>query len=177
MKYYNYQVTFSEIPDEITLCINLSNCPIHCPDCHSKFLWEDQGVELTREELERILEENKHVSCVCFMGGDADYGGLRMLLRWTWIWMSSNRKRFKTALYSGRLDMQDLADRSLEWSKPWLMQSFDYIKVGPFIKSLGGLDSRDTNQRLYKMSVCGDKLAFHQSHYISGWDFTPKFWK
>jgi len=38
LKYTTAQVVFSEIPDEITLAINLSNCPIHCPNCHSKEL-------------------------------------------------------------------------------------------------------------------------------------------
>ena len=35
MKYTDTQVTFSEFPDEIALCINISNCPWHCPGCHS----------------------------------------------------------------------------------------------------------------------------------------------
>ena len=38
LKYLDTMVTFSEIPDEVTLCINLTNCPYHCPDCHSKEL-------------------------------------------------------------------------------------------------------------------------------------------
>ena len=42
-------ITFSEVPDEISLCINISNCPIKCPDCHSKFLWENIGKEITDE--------------------------------------------------------------------------------------------------------------------------------
>ena len=50
MKYYNYDVVFQEIPDETTLAINISNCPCRCPGCHSKFLWEDVGVELTVKE-------------------------------------------------------------------------------------------------------------------------------
>lgn len=176
MKYYNYQVTFSEIPEEVTLCINLSNCPIHCPDCHSKFLWKDEGVELDLTELDRILNENKHVSCICFMGGDADYRGLRALHQYIVRWSYFNHKTFKTALYSGRMDMQELADRSLEWSEPWL-QKFSYIKVGPFVKSLGGLDSKETNQRLYHMSICGDRLAYHGSYDVKGFDITSKFWK
>lgn len=38
LKFTDTQVTFSEIPDQISLCINLSNCPYHCPACHSKEL-------------------------------------------------------------------------------------------------------------------------------------------
>ena len=51
LKYTTAEVTFREIPDEITLCINISNCPIHCADCHSKELWGDIGTELSFDEL------------------------------------------------------------------------------------------------------------------------------
>ena len=43
MKYVNESVVFAEIPDEVTLAINISNCPCRCPGCHSKFLWGDIG--------------------------------------------------------------------------------------------------------------------------------------
>ena len=51
MKYTDTQITFSEFPDEIALCINISNCPFHCPGCHSPELWEDIGTELTYDEV------------------------------------------------------------------------------------------------------------------------------
>ena len=38
MKYIDTKIVFSEVPDEITLAINISGCPIHCADCHSKYL-------------------------------------------------------------------------------------------------------------------------------------------
>ena len=41
IKYYNAMVVFEEIPNEITLAINITNCPCHCKGCHSQFLWED----------------------------------------------------------------------------------------------------------------------------------------
>ena len=47
LKYVNSSVVFQEIPDEVTLAINISNCPCHCPGCHSKYLWEDIGLPLT----------------------------------------------------------------------------------------------------------------------------------
>ena len=55
IKYYNSMVVFEEIPNEITLAINITNCPCHCKGCHSKFLWEDIGTELTFEELDRLI--------------------------------------------------------------------------------------------------------------------------
>ena len=72
LKYVNTEITFSEVPDEITLCINISNCPIRCPDCHSKFLWDDIGTPLTNETISNIINNNKDVTCICLMGGDGD---------------------------------------------------------------------------------------------------------
>lgn len=40
LKYVNTDIVFQEFPDEVTLAINLSNCPCHCPGCHSSYLWE-----------------------------------------------------------------------------------------------------------------------------------------
>ena len=72
LKYYNAMVVFEEIPDEITLAINITNCPCKCPGCHSKFLWDDNGTELTVEVLHKLIKENDGITCVCFMGGDKD---------------------------------------------------------------------------------------------------------
>jgi anaerobic ribonucleoside-triphosphate reductase activating protein len=63
-------ITFSEFPDEIALCINITNCPFHCPGCHSPELWEDIGTELTKEELSKLIESNKGITLVGFMGGN-----------------------------------------------------------------------------------------------------------
>lgn len=35
LKYTDTRVTFSEVPDEVTLCINISGCLCHCEWCHS----------------------------------------------------------------------------------------------------------------------------------------------
>lgn len=177
MKYYNYQITFSEIPDEVTLCINLTDCPIHCADCHSKFLWKDTGVELTKEEIYRIIDENQGVSCVCLMGGDGDYNSLHTLFSYIEAWMIERKKYLKLALYSGRIDMQDLVNRAGAW-----VGNLQYVKVGPYVKSLGGLNNRDTNQRLYMMNVNGEMLAAKDSVLgdiitVRGFDITSKFWK
>ena len=42
MKYQYVKVTFQEIPDEITLCIAISGCKVHCKDCNQKNLWKDE---------------------------------------------------------------------------------------------------------------------------------------
>lgn len=72
LKYSNYEVTFAEIPSEITLCINLTNCPHKCVGCHSPWLREDTGTPLTYGELIKLIKQNTGISCVCFMGGDKE---------------------------------------------------------------------------------------------------------
>ena len=74
LKYINTQVVFREFPDETTLAFNISNCPIHCPDCHSKYLWEDTGTNLTIDNI--ISELNKYNA-----GEPRYYKNLNMILR------------------------------------------------------------------------------------------------
>ena len=75
LKYVETAITFSEVPDEITLCINISNCPCHCKGCHSQYLWEDKGTILNEETLtskikiiERMVRSSKeykdYIKCV-----------------------------------------------------------------------------------------------------------------
>ena len=56
MKYVDTKVVFSEIPDEITLAINISGCPVKCFGCHSKYLWEDVGEPLNSDSLHHLIE-------------------------------------------------------------------------------------------------------------------------
>lgn len=76
LKYAYTKVVFSEIPDEITLGISLTGCTIHCPYCHSKELWEDTGTSLTIEELDRLLDKNKGITCLLLLGGEHDIDSL-----------------------------------------------------------------------------------------------------
>ena len=43
LKYAGYDIVFQEIPDEVTLALNLSGCPNGCPGCHSPHLQRDEG--------------------------------------------------------------------------------------------------------------------------------------
>lgn len=56
LKYAGYDIVFQEIPDEVTLALNLSGCPNGCPGCHSPHLQRDEGEALTPGALERLLE-------------------------------------------------------------------------------------------------------------------------
>lgn len=156
LKYVDTLVCFSEIPDEITLAINISGCPIRCPDCHSKYLWEDVGKPLDRDSLHSLIEKNKGVSCLSFMGGDANITYLQTLI----YWVKTRYPELKVAWYSGREEPLKVSD----------VKYLDYIKMGPFIKERGPLNDRNTNQRLYKIHHLNEGKVRIE-------DITSKFWK
>ena len=135
LKYYNYDIVFQEVPDEVTLAINITNCPNHCKNCHSPHLWKDFGTELTENEIDRLAEIYRgDITCICLMGGDASKGEVEILAHYI-----KHSLNLKVAWYSGRYD------------KPLNINDFDYIKLGPYIPEKGGLKSSGTNQRFYKV--------------------------
>lgn len=150
-KYTDTQVTFLEIPDEITLCINISGCPNHCAECHSAYLAEDIGEELTYNEILRLITLNAGITCIAFMGGDQDPHYVNQCAEVVRLMENAP----KIAWYSGKQEL----------SPEIQLKNFDYIKLGPYISSSGPLNCPTTNQRLYK--VVDDKLI----------DITEKFWK
>ena len=80
MKYFNEQIALQEIPDEISLAINIVNCPHACPGCHSPWLQEDNGHGLDCEKAAAIIRPNLYITCVCFMGGDGQHAELAALI-------------------------------------------------------------------------------------------------
>lgn len=140
LRYLNFDIVFQEVPDEITLAINLSNCPFRCKGCHSPYLQEDKGEELTEEALEKMIEKyGSSLTCIGFMGGDADPEEVERLSVWV---KKRSEGRLKTAWYSGRTNLPEKCSPS----------DFDFIKLGPYVENLGGLDSPTGNQRFYKIT-------------------------
>ena len=159
LKYTDVEVTFAEIPDEISLCINLSNCPNHCSDCHSKYLWEDVGEPLNKEGLFKLINDNEGITCVCLMGGDQAINSINWLAKC----MKESYPKLKVGWYSGKAKL----DENI------ILDYFDYIKIGPYIKEYGPINVNTTNQRLYEYNE-----VF--SDYTIGkcWrDITYKFWR
>ena len=163
LKYVDTAVTFSEIPDEITLCINISNCPCHCKGCHSAYLAEDVGKPLVGMVLrEDLINKNKGITCVAFMGGDSNPESINNLAEYIKTW--PGLEQLKVAWYSGRQELS--SDIKLE--------NFNYIKLGPYKEEFGPLNSKTTNQRMYKVAYN------HYDDGTSGYeleDITHKFWK
>ena len=159
LKYVNYDITFQEIPDEITLCINISNCPCHCIGCHSSYLAEDIGEGLTLDKIYKLIENNEGITCICFMGGDSSPKEIDMFAR-----CIKDLYDIKVAWYSGRQELSKYIN--LKW--------FDFIKLGPYIEEFGPLNSKTTNQRFYQV------IKSHYEDGTSGYellDTTYKFWK
>ena len=135
MKFVSYDIVFREIPDEVALAINISNCPNRCENCHSPHLLEDTGEELTESVLSGLLVAyGNAITCVCFMGGDNSPDEVLNLAKFVRTYS------LKTAWYSGKSELHEGA-----------LQSFDYIKLGQYIEELGGLSSPTTNQRFYRI--------------------------
>ncbi len=139
LKYTDYDIVFQEIPNELTLAINLSNCPHRCKGCHSPQLMQDVGNELNESVVSDLLSKyGDAITCVCFMGGDASPQTVEYLADFI---KQTTKNRVKTAWYSG-------VDKLDEKRK---INNFNFIKIGPYKEHLGGLDSKTTNQRLYKI--------------------------
>lgn len=139
LRFVNYDIVFQEVPDEVTLAINLSNCPNRCKRCHSPYLMENVGMILDENALDVLLDKyGGAITCVCFMGGDAFPKKVEELADYT---HRKTNGRLKTGWYSGRPVLP----------KDCLIKHFDYIKLGPYIEQLGGLDIPTTNQRFYRI--------------------------
>ena len=143
LKCYSYDIVCQEIPDEISLAVNISCCPNRCPGCHSPWLWSNEGEDMTEDMLSMLMERySAAITCFCIMGGDADpmeVMRLAKLIKDRW-------PHLKTAWYSGKENLPEGFD----------IRTMDYIKLGPYIEALGGLKSPDTNQSLHKIGSDGE---------------------
>ena len=83
LKYVNTDVVFQEIPDEVSLAINISGCPCRCPGCHSHYLWEDIGLPLDTDAVDDFVGHlSADITCIAFMGGDSDPMGVNLLAQY-----------------------------------------------------------------------------------------------
>lgn len=151
LKYVDTKVVFAEVPNEITLAINISGCPCNCKGCHSSYLAEDIGEPLDLQHLTNLIDSNKGITCVGLMGGDANPSEVDDIAQD----IKEYYPELKVGWYSGRQEL----------SKDIELSNFDYIKLGPYIEEFGPLNSKTTNQRFYKVN--GKELV----------DITSRFWK
>lgn len=144
-------VVIEEIPDRVTLAVDISNCQGNCVGCHSPFLKKDVGDELTESCIDRLVSDNYGVNCFLFLGEGNDVDSLLRLAAHV------RSIGLEAALYSGREAVEDE-----------IFKAFDYVKVGPYIEAFGPLNAKTTNQRLYKVA--------HEADSYSLMDITSRFW-
>lgn len=132
LKYYDVAVVFAEFPDEITLGVNISQCPGHCGhmekdengkdkfvlDCSEPWLLEDVGTELTDEEIDKLIEEHPDITVFGLMGGDNDHKAVVHLANY----IHEKYPNIKVGMYSGR-----------EFLNIDLLNCLDLYKIGRWI--------------------------------------------
>lgn len=154
-------IVFEEIPDKVTLAVDISNCRGRCEGCHSPFLRDDVGEELSPSVADFLIADNFGVNCFLFLGEGNDIAALLSLA----AYIRSAYPGLSLALYSGRTEVEDS-----------IYEAFDYVKVGPYIPARGPLNVRTTNQRLYFVShdVGGSSDAGGKDYRLE--DITSRFW-
>ena len=127
-------VVLEEIPDRVSLAVDISNCRGNCIGCHSPFLKKDIGRELTPAVIDALVADNFGVNCFLFLGEGRDPEALLDLADYV------RSKGLLAAVYSGREEVEDIF-----WNH------FDYIKLGPYKEAFGPLNNPSTNQRLFAL--------------------------
>ena len=156
-------VVMEEIPDRVTLAVEISNCRGNCPGCHSPFLKEDIGEPLTPDVIDVLVRDNFGVDCFLFLGEGRDPEMLCALAAHV------RSLGLLPAVYSGRTEVD-----ALIWG------AFDYVKLGPYMEERGPLNKPTTNQRLYRVLAPGeaapaaDILSAHAGRRFI--DITARFW-
>lgn len=148
-------VVMEEIPDMVTLAVDISNCTGLCEGCHSPFLRKDVGAELTPAVIDKLLADNFGVNCFLFLGEGNDREALMSVASY----IRTAYPAVSLAIYSGRENVEDD-----------IYALFDYVKVGPYRPDCGPLNSTTTNQRLYRVSHHDGQCRFTLQ------DITSRFW-
>ena len=101
MRYSGLQIVFQEIPDEISLALHVTGCPLRCKGCHSNDLWNaDQGIELDPRYFNQLISQySKYMSCVLFMGGEWELSTLISLID-----IAKQRQKKNGSLYRTRTE-------------------------------------------------------------------------
>lgn len=126
------RVVWQEVPGEVSLAYSVSGCPLRCPGCHSSDSWgAERGTPLSAEYLNGRIEQYwGMITCVAFFGGEWDPAALVPLLKLV------REAGLHTCLYSGH-----------EFVARQVLRELTFLKTGPWIQKLGGLESLHTNQK------------------------------
>ncbi len=146
MQYDKYDIVFQEVPGEISLSFSMVGCPYNCIGCHSRDLKFITGHTLTIDALtDLIIKYNGYITCGLFLGGEWNPNMTEYL-------KVIQSYALKTCLYTG-------SDTIIDDLVPYL----NYIKIGHYDMKFGGLNNKNTNQRLIDLD--------------NNKDITYKFWR
>lgn len=142
MRVSRIDVVFQEVPGEIALAFSVTGCKLRCEGCHSPELWSEKNGDILSDQyyLHALDRYSGLASCVLFFGGEWEPDRL------IWCLSQAVLKGFKTCLYTGEESISEA-----------LMEKLDFVKLGPWIASKGGLDQINTNQ-IYKNAKTGERL-------------------
>jgi anaerobic ribonucleoside-triphosphate reductase activating protein len=102
-------------------------------------LRENIGEILNEDTLMSLFDKYRGaITCVCFMGGDASPDKVEQLAGFL---RKKTNNSLKTAWYSGKNNLPDNHSPA----------NFNYIKLGQYSEKHGGLTSKTTNQRFYRI--------------------------
>ena len=136
LKYLGYSIVFQEVPNEVSLAINISGCPHKCEGCHSKYLWEYKGNYISNDIDNLIKKYQGLITCVCFMGGEQNPADLLYCIH------IAKEHNLKICLYSG-------VDTLSHLIRLGIASSCDYVKIGHYDDRCGGLNNPTTNQKFF----------------------------
>ncbi len=154
LKYYNYDIVFQEIPDEVTFAINITNCPNRCKGCHSPHLQRDIGQVLDEITIDALIKKySTAITCFCFMGGDNNPAEVARLTKY----IRKNYSKIKVGWYSGCADLPQNFDR----------KDFQYIKLGGYKEEFGNLKSNQSNQKLFEIQPNGEMRDISAKFYAN----------
>lgn len=154
LKYIETSIGYKEVPNETSLIIKINDFPTE-ESTKEDNLTKDKLLRLVKEAMEK-----NNISCVCIMGGDSNHKDVVKLAKE----IKYFNKNIAIAWYSEARNLSAIIMSNLRW--------FNYLKIGTYNARLGGLESRTTNQKFYKVEHLDDSK--HSNHLS---DITSHFYE
>lgn len=147
---YKTGITLAEMPNYISHYIQLADCSIRCPMCHSKELWGSTH-RVSLDSIYNIAEENVNKGAdMIIIFGDINNGISSMDL----LCLTNRLKKLSPiCIYSGASTILE----SLGDYIGYILDNISFLKLGAYKEEFGGLNKKTTNQRMYKVEDEGLK--------------------
>lgn len=145
----NKGITFSEIPNKVSVFLEMGGCRQKCKGCHSAewlctHINQDFWTDLEDLKAYVTKEKNNGAQAVVIMGGTNNTGVTLPMIIET---IKELSKILPVGLYSG-LPVNARAHKILA-----KVLELKYLKVGNYIEQRGPLDNPKTNQKFFARGV------------------------